>query len=91
MAIIGIDSRGLIGCLWTQLYYVSITKNQLTCPSIKKAEVSSSLRLLQVNLRGHQLLCDVKCNSLCLDLTLHGVQFTLCTLFTYNRDQYERI
>jgi hypothetical protein len=49
MDILGIDSRGLIGCLWTQLYYVSITKNQMTCPTIKKADVSSSLRLFQVN------------------------------------------
>jgi hypothetical protein len=38
---------------------VSIAKNQLTCPSNRKAETSSSLQLLHINVQGHQLLCDM--------------------------------
>jgi hypothetical protein len=41
------------------LDYVSIAKNQLTCPSTKIAEASYSLRLVHINVRGHQLLCAV--------------------------------
>ncbi len=41
------------------LDYVSNAKNQLTCPSTRIAEASYSLRLVHINVRGHQLLCDV--------------------------------
>ncbi len=41
------------------LDYASIAKNQLVCPLTQKAASSSSLRLVQVNLQGQQLLCDV--------------------------------
>ncbi len=43
--------------------YVSIAKNQLTSPSTVKAQISSSLRLMHVNMHGQELLCDVSRGS----------------------------
>jgi hypothetical protein len=41
------------------LEYVRIAKNQLTCLSTFKAETFSSLRIVHINMQGHQLLCDM--------------------------------
>ncbi len=41
------------------LDYISNARNQLTCPSTAKAQSSSSLRLMHINVQGQQLLCDV--------------------------------
>ena len=42
------------------LDYASIAKNQLVCPLTQKAASSSSLRLVHVNVHGHQLLIKIR-------------------------------
>jgi transposase InsO family protein len=41
------------------LDYAAIARHQLLCPTVQKAQSSSSLRLVHVHVQGQQLLCDV--------------------------------